>query len=554
IPCNLAFRRLNIRGQSAVLGFARDMRSALAAEERLANGHANLQQILNALPVAVGIVGEGTLLYANRELEEFFALHGNEPALAHFSPMQNASFGPDQNFLQKIDNRHLQLFSPDGSMHDYMFSCFPTEFEGTTVLMGWLVDVTNLKEEEQRLIQARDQALETIEINKRFLSQLERDIREPLNGILFSLQHAVQARIESEQAQAVNAAYTFGRQMQDTLSHMLNVSGVTPPALVHEITRFRAGDFFHDALDNFFGEAEAKGITFDFRLDPALPEYLVGDSTLLRLIMSHLVDNAVKYTVVGGVTVDVTLQPPRKENETILHIIIADTGLGISDVQLGALFRSFSDGARNPKLLPENISFGLAMVRSYVSLLEGELCAVSEPEQGTEMHLVLPFALNLPEEELFFETEEEETLPFLQASLEPPSTQSRESARTKKRILVVDDIPTNMQIMVLILQKMGYEAIGADSGANALDLLEKQSFDLIFMDIQMPQMNGIEVTEHIRRNSTGRYPRDIPIVAMTAHAMLGDPEKYLAAGMNDYLSKPVIIEDIANILNNLLKN
>ena len=553
IPCDLTFRRLSIRGQSAVLGFARNIRSALAAEERLASGHANLQQILNALPVAVGIVGKGTLLYANHELEEFFALHGNEPALSPFSPMQDASFGPEQNFLQKINNRHLQLFALDGSMHDYMLSCFPTEFDGAVALMGWIVDVTKLKEEEQRLIQTRDQALETIEVNKRFLNQLERDIRDPLNGILFSLQHAVQAR-GAEQNQAVNAAYTFGRHMQDTLSHMLNMSGVTPPPLVHEITRFKAADFFHDALDDFSGAAEAKGITFDFWLEPALPEYLVGDCTLLRLIINHLVDNAVKYTVVGGVTVDVTPLPSGKENNVVLHIIVSDTGLGISDVQLGALFRSFSDGAQNPKLLSENTSFGLAMVRSYVNILEGELCAISEPEQGTEMHLVLPFALKLPEEDLFFEEAEEETLPFLQASLEPAPTQNREPARTKKRILVVDDIPTNMQIMVLILQKMGYEAIGADSGANALDLLEKQSFDLIFMDIQMPQMNGIETTAHIRNNSTGRYPRNIPIVAMTAHAMLGDPEKYMAAGMNDYLSKPVIIEDIANILNNLLKD
>jgi CheY-like chemotaxis protein len=233
--------------------------------------------------------------------------------------------------------------------------------------------------------------------------------------------------------------------------------------------------------------------------------------------------------------------------------MVTDTGLGISDAQLGALFRSFSDEAQSAKPPPENTSFGLAMVRSHVRLLEGELCAISEPGQGTEMHLVLPFALQLPEEELFSEAAED-TLPFLPGSLESAPARSQSSAKTKGRILVVDDIPTNMQIMVLILQKMGYEAIGADSGASALTLLEKGSFELIFMDIQMPQMNGMEVTAQIRNDNTGRYPRDIPIVAMTAHAMLGDPEKYLAAGMNDYLSKPVIIEDIANILNGLLKH
>ena len=556
IPCDLALRRLKMRGQPAVLGLARDMRNTLEAMEKLAIGHTNLRHILDALPVAVGVVGMGTLLYANREMEEFFALHGNEPVLAPFCPMQNAAFAANQDFLQKIDNRHLQLFKPDGSMRDYVFSCFPTEFDGTTVLMGWFVDVTQLKDEEQSLIQARDRALETLEVNKRLLSQLERDIREPLNGVLFALQHSLEAKLDdAERYQAIEAAYTFGKRLQDTLGYMLNMSGVAPLALVHEATRFNTTDFFRELLYRFADDAEAKGITFSSSFDPGLPTELVGDSALLRLIMNHLLDNAVKYTVVGGVSVDVTLLPFAKENQAMLHIVVSDTGLGISDSHLSTLFRSFSDGPHNPKLLPGNTtSFGLAMVRSYVRLMEGELCAVSEPKQGTEMHLVLPFALKLPDEgQLFFEATGKNGLPFLPASLDAVPARSQDSSKSKGRILIVDDMPTHMQIMVLILQKMGYEAIGADSGAKALELLEKDPFDLVFMDIQMSHMSGTEATAQIRNDRTGRYPKNIPIVAMTAHAMLGDPEKYLAAGMNDYLSKPVIIEDIVNILNNLLK-
>ena len=551
IPCDLVLRRLSIRGQAAVLGFVRNMRPALEAEEKLASGHANLQHVLDALPVATGVVGRGTLLYANRELEEFFALHGNEPDLAPFSPLQNASVVSDRDFLQKIDNKQLQFFKPDGSIHDYIFSCFPTEFNNTTALMGWLVDVTALKNEELRLIQARDKALETTEVNRLFLNQLERDVREPLNGLMFALQHAVETKLDGEQQQAVNAAYTFGKHLRDTLSYMLNISGVTPQSLVHETTRFKVADFFREALQDFADKAASKGITFDSRLDPELPEALVGDRALLRLIINHLVDNAVKYTVIGGVTVDVTRLPSKKADTIILYITITDTGLGISDTQLGTLFRSFADGAQNPKLLSENTSFELAMVRSYVRLLEGELCAVSEPEHGTTMHLVLPCTLS--EEALSSEDTAEETLPFLHVPPETTPPRSQGTAKTKGRILVVDDIPTNMQIMVLILQKMGYEAIGADSGAKALEYLEKEALDLVFMDIQMPQMNGVETTVRIRNDTSGRYPCNIPIVAMTAHAMLGDPEKYMAAGMNDYLSKPVIIEDIANILNSLLK-
>ena len=554
IPCDLILRRFRMRGQNAVLGFVRDMRHALAAEEKLASGHANLQQVLDSLPIAVGVVGRGTLLYANHELEDFFALHGNEPALAPFSPMLNASIASDRDFLQQIDNKHLQLFRPDGGIQDYLFSCFPTEFNRTTALIGWIVNITELKNEEQRLIRSRDKALETIENNKLFLNQLERDVSEPLNGMLFALQQAAQARSDAaERQQAVNAAHTFCKYLRDTLSYMLNMSGMASRHLVHETARFDAARFFQDTLHAFAGKAKSKGITFDAKLDPELPEVLVGDSALLRLILNHLVDNAVKYTVAGGVVVDVARLSSRKADAVNLHITIADTGLSISDAQLSTLFRSFSDGAKSPQMPSEHISFELAMVRSYVRFLEGELCVVSELGQGTEMHLVLPFALQLSAEHLSSEDMAEETLPFLHAPPEAAPPRSQGSAKTKGRILVVDDIPTNMQIMVLILQKMGYEAIGADSGIKALERLEKEPFDLVFMDIQMPHMSGIETTVHIRNDATGRYPRNIPIVAMTAHAMLGDPEKYMAAGMNDYLSKPVIIEDIANILNHLLK-
>jgi CheY-like chemotaxis protein/signal transduction histidine kinase len=551
------------------------MRLALEAMEKLASGHANLRQMFDALPVPVGIVGRGTLLYANLEMEEFFALHGEEPALAPFTPMQNASFVTDQEFLQKIDNRHIQLFKPDGTMRDYMLSCFPTEFDGTAALMGWLVDVTWLTSVKQPLVQAGNAAPEVVDSERHLLRWFDRDISEALSGMLAVLQQAMQTSDAEQRHQAVNTAYTFGKRLHDTLEYMLNTPEETPAdhdpqitrfeaadffSLDHEpqitrfeavdffspdhapqITRFGVADFFCETLHSFAEQAATKGITFDSRLDPQLPEELAGDLGLLRLIITHLVGNAVQYTAVGGVTVHVAPLPSGNADKSVLHIMIADTGLGISDTQMHDLSRSIA---------PEHAGSGLAVVRGHVRLLEGELCITSEPGQGTEAHLVLPFALHLPEESLFSEAAEE-SLPFLPH--DPDFTSAQNQDAVKGRILVVDDIPTNMQIMVLILQKMGYEAVGADSGAQALSLLEEDDFDLVFLDILMPHMDGMEVTARIRNDDGGRYPRDIPIVAMTAHAMPGQPEEYLAAGITDYLSKPVIVEDIANILNTILK-
>jgi PAS domain S-box-containing protein len=543
----LVFRRFTQCGRPAVLGLARETR---LVPEKAATELSQLKHMLDALPVAVGVIGRGTILYANREMAECIAQHGDEPALAPFSPAQSASFDSELELPQTPVNKSLQLFKPDGTPRDYMLLCFPMEFDGTAALAGCLVDVTHLKSEEQRLTDAMDVALETVEANRHLLSHMEREIREALDGILFALQQAMRTS-EAEQHQAVNAAHAFGVRLRDTLSHMLNASGEPSPDPAREITRFEVADFFYEVLHSFADEAEAKGITFDSRLDPKLPKTLVGNRTLLRLIITQLVGNAVQYTAVGGVTVDVALLPFPKANKAVLYVTVTDTGLGMSDTQLSTLFRSFPDDGQSASLPPGNARFGLAVARSHVHLLEGELCAISETGQGTEIHLVLPFALNLPEESLFSETAEEESLPFLQGALDSLSAQNQDAA--KGRILVVDDIPANMRIMVLILQKMGYEASGADSGEKALNMLEKTPFDLVFLDIQMPRMDGMEVASRIRNNEDGRYPRDIPIVAMTAHAMVGDPEKYLAAGMNDYISKPVLVEDITNILNAVLK-
>ncbi len=538
LPCEMELRRITLGGRPGLLGLARDMRRLRGAETKLAAERAKLEQVLDALPVAVGLAHGNKLLYANLALEEFLARYGNESALAPFSPM--LSKNPASDPLPEIRGKHLQFVSNDGTLRDFLLSCVPTEYDGSPALFFWIADITQLKVEEQAVVRARDQAVAALQAKEQFLSLLARDLRKPLNSILFTLQQGIQSRVETDRAQALNSAYSYSKRLLDTLGYMLSISGVDALSLHPDIVRFKPKEFFSEALEPFRAEAEMQGISYNWEIDPELPEELAGDPALLRRILTHLVYNAVKYTASGGVEVRVTRLQTQKLNRAAVYILISDTGLGLSDAKLAGLFGKFASAGSPAR---DGAGLGLAMVTGYVKLMKGELCVMSEQGRGTEMHLMLPFALEVMDEEYL-----SDGMPpmFYDQSALP----GRRNA--KGSILVVDDDPTSRQIVVLILQKMGYEAEGAEDGTGALQLLEKKEFDLLFMDILMPGMSGIDVTLKIRNDTTGRYPSHIPIVAMTGNAMLGDPEKFLAAGMNDYLSKPIIIEDMANVLQNIL--
>lgn len=542
IPCEVIVRRLTLGGRTALLGLARDVRLLRAAEVTLAGEHAKLEQVLDALPVAVGITGRGTLHYANHALEEFLSRHGNEPDLAPFSPMLPSDA---EAAWRPVGNRFLQFIGDDGAVRDYTLSCFPMEYNGAAALFGWIIDITQIKNEHHECIRDKERAVAAVQEKEQALVLLDRELREPINNVLFALQQALKSATETDRGHAVNTAYAAGRQLLEVLGYLLHMSGVDALSLHPEMTRFAPEKIFRDSLDAVTDNAAMQGVTLTWTCDQALPAKLVGDSLLLRRILTRILANAIKYTPSGGsVHAAITRLPTNRLNRAVAHIMVADSGLGMSDAKTAALLNS-PPQIGGADAAYEAAGFALSMICGYVKLMGGGMCILSEPGRGTEVHLTLPFALELLEEDEL--APEENRLPFLHA---------RDAAvfrgNSKARILVVDDLLTNRQIVTLILQKMGYDAVGADSGPQALSLLESEHFDLVFMDIQMPEMNGIDVTLRIRNDDTGRWPRAVPIVAMTAHAMLGDPEKYIAAGMNDYLSKPVIIEDLANILRNIL--
>jgi CheY-like chemotaxis protein len=318
-------------------------------------------------------------------------------------------------------------------------------------------------------------------------------------------------------------------------------------ALHPAFTRFSPAEFFSGLTGAFDGEARLQGISLTCRVDPDVPEELAGDVEILRHILVHLISNAVKYTLNGGVRVEAAPLKTEKINTAVLHILVADTGPGLSDAKTTVLFNPPAGEKGAAGVFYDASGSHLFMVANYVKLLGGELCVMSEPGKGTEMHLSIPFALRILEEDEFLPPEETEAAPLPSS----PALRPRMGAGAKGRVLVVDDDVATRSVVTSILRQMGYETDEAEDGMRALELLESGNFDLVFMDIIMPGMSGLDATWRIRKDESGRYPRGIPIVAMTAPTVIGELERYAVAGMNDYLPKPVVIEDVKNVLTNL---
>ncbi|MFP4392803.1 MAG: ATP-binding protein, partial [Desulfohalobiaceae bacterium] len=309
--------------------------------------------------------------------------------------------------------------------------------------------------------------------------------------------------------------------------------------------------------DLFLLQARDKGLELDFYLDPELPKYLLGDEKRLQQILFNLVGNSLKCTKQGRVSIEaVPLSPAREGDDLRVMFSVTDTGEGIPEDKLQRIFEPYEQVESPYTRQHQGAGLGLAIVRRLVELMQGRISIESAEREGTAVHVVLPFTLT--EAAKAWRQSEEEQESRLQKGL---------------HILLVEDEPSNQVFIQKLLQNHGAQVSLAADGEQALAMLAQESFDCVLMDVQMPVIDGVEATRRIRAaearrqntedsgqesedkqpSSTSRFSSSpisqsrrarIPIIALTAYAMSGDREKFLEAGMDDYLAKPVDKEEL----------
>ena len=433
----------------------------------------------------------------------------------------------------------MELFGQhkDGSVFPVAISISKLETEEGSLMAATIRDVSYEKKIEKALIQAKESAEkakqiaeEAMEAKQTFLSNMSHEIRTPMTAIIGFSKMVLKTDLTDRQKEYISAIKTSSDALLVLINDILDLAKVDAGKITFDLLPFNLKSSISIMLHLFDIKFQEKGLKLVKKFDKTIPELLLGDSVRLNQIMLNLLSNAIKFTPEGEICVSIYLKSEDDENVNI-EFVVADTGIGIPQHMIPTIFENFEQATTSTARLFGGTGLGLAIVKKLVEKQGGIITVKSKIDQGSTFSFLLSFKKCVAETPIITGlTELDKDIKNL-------------------KVLVVEDVALNQLLMKIILDDFGFERDIAENGKIAIEKLQTKSFDIILMDLQMPEMNGFEATEIIRK----KLNSNIPIIALTADVTETDLAQCKAIGMNDHIAKPIDEKLLYNKIVELVK-
>ena len=547
IDVELNVSRMELGGRPATLVFVRDIADRRSAERALAQSQQRFRDTLHLLPVKVVEVGlDLRVQYINQRGMDTFGMTALEVQtgldfrrVVHRDDLPRATADIAKVLEgEKIGPQEYRVWRKDGQPLAVLTRCAPIRRDGAPVGLRFVMtDISELKRIQRELRIAKESAETANRAKAEFLANMSHEVRTPLNGVIGMTGLLLETELQPEQRRYAETVRQSGQALIDLMTDILDFTKIEAGKLRVQNAPFKLRTVVEEATAMVGTRVEAQGPELLAHIDSGVPSRLVGDAGRIRQVLTNLLVNAAKFTEKGRITLDVACEK-LSPHDADLRFEVADTGIGIAADKLEFIFDKFTQVDASDSRRQGGVGLGLAISRQLVELMGGAIGVRSRLGEGTTFW----FTLTMP---IYRQLPTEPTMPAVRPATLHDSRRVATAIRAGHRtlVLVTDDDDASRDLATVVLSRMGCEVHNAANGREAVDKVRGSAYDIVFMDCQMPGMNGFEATVAIRDLERRTARGHTWIVAMTAYALEGDRERCMAAGMDDYLSKPAPPDD-----------
>ncbi len=520
-PIEVGLARLPKLGHHGVSIFAsiRDISLRKQAELEIQRQREHLQWILDNAPVGVAITVNGITKFANPHIIELVNLKvGDAPSKIYVNTFDRQMMIEQLAQHGVYNGGTYKMYGPDGSLRDIMATFMNTEYEGQSGILGWLTDISNIKAAEEEMRRAKELAEETTRIKSDFLANMSHEIRTPMNAVIGMTHLALKTDLNPRQQDYLRKIQLSSQHLLGVINDILDFSKIEAGKLVIENIEFELEKVLENVATLITEKATSKGLELLFDIDRNLPKNFVGDPLRLGQILINYANNAVKFTEKGEITIIVKLSEYR-DADVVLCMAVKDTGIGLTPEQMKNLFNSFQQADTSTTRKFGGTGLGLAICKKIAQLMDGEVGVDSQYGEGSTFWAKV----------------------CLKKSTATPRRLILSGDIQGKRVLVVDDNENARLILSDLLEQMKFQVDTASSGEEALTQVKQadqqaRPYEIIFLDWQMPGMDGLEVARRIKAMSLQHKPYHLMVTAYGREEVFKEASN---TGIVDVLIKPV---------------